>query len=321
MKHRLIGLALSGLAALTLTVGVNAEGRLRISNVAGKIVHFNHSTGIVHLKTEKGNTWIVQMMPKSKYERNKKDTNSSAFHEGDQVAVGITSSLAESPKQAVLMVDWGNSGAYVATTAAAPYQTRMGDFASSGGVASANNVGAQRPDTTIGILGNGGKLPPPNLDNPNGTQQSVPGDPKGQSAQPLTATNPPLPGANTMSTNRAPYMAPMQNMNVDPYSTGLPSGTSLMGIDGEDGGSMRAPSQGGMATGGTPVQIQAVIMQANPGSHQMVVQQAGSNTPLNIMVGANVNIANLRPGQKVMIMGQASPNGYIEANSVMPINP
>lgn len=317
MKQTVARLALSGLALATLGLAAQAdESKPRISNVAGKIVHYNHSTGVVHLQLEKGNIWVIQMQPGSKFEKNQKPSNSSAFHEGDMISVGVTSSLTESPKKAVLMVDWGNSGKYVATTAPAPYTTPKGDFATTGGASSVNNVGGQRPDNTIGIMGNGGQAPTYNMENPNGTSQSVPNDPKGQSAQALKNTNA-VPSNN--ATTRGQWMSPMQNMGINPYSTGLPSGAGLMGEDDPAGGAMPTggpPMANNM--GGQPMQMVAVVVNANPGSGLLVVKQQGSNVPTNVMVNPGVNITTLRPGQTISIMGTNS-NGMMQASQILPM--
>ena len=317
VRKKLASLAVSGLVVACFGVGARAEDapKPHVSNIAGKIVHFNRSTGMVHLRLEKGNTWIIQMMPNSKYEKNQRNANSSSFKEGDMVAVGVTSSLAENPKKAILMVDWGNSAKYVATTAPAPYLTRMGDFASEGGAGSVNTMGGQRPDTTMAKLGNGGQPEPLKLEGGNGATQTVPNDPRGQGAQGLnSAANPSM---NSMSTTRAQWMNPMQNMGVNPYSSGLPSAAGLMGDD--EGGGGLAPGGGQMASaGGQMIQIMATVIQANPGSNAIVVRQAGSTTPTNVMVGSNVNVAMLRPGQNVTIIGTATANGIIQATSVIP---
>ena len=317
MKKTVARLALSGLILATLGLVAQAdESKPRISNVAGKIVHYNHSTGVVHLQLEKGNVWVIQMQPGSKFEKNQKPSNSSAFTEGDMISVGVTSSLSESPKKAVLMVDWGNSGKYVATTAAAPYTTPKGDFATTGGSSSVNNVGGQRPDNTIGIMGNGGQAPTLNMDNPNGTSQSVTNDPKGQSAQGLKGVNA-IPNGN--ATTRGQWMSPMQNMGVNPYSTGMPSGAGLMGEDDPAGGmATGGPPMANYTGAGQPTQMVAVVVTANPGSGLLVVKQQGSNVPTNVMVGPNVNIATLKPGQTVSIMG-TNTNGFMQASQILPM--
>lgn len=305
-----ISLAILGLAVCSqIQMVLAADLKYKISSVAGKIVHFNRSSGILHLQMERGNTWIIQMQPDAKYEKFKQNANASSFKEGEMVSVGLSGSLTETPKKAVLMVDWGNSADYVAKNATAPYTTRMGDFQSVGGAATKPPVGAQQSDNTIGVLGHGGQVNH-SINNSNGGVQSVTSG---------NSTN--LPDNLTKMTNtRGTWMQPMENMGINPYAP-MGSAGSLMNNDEENGAQSGGVMGGGppQATAGNTAQINAVIVQANAAGHTLVVRQQGTNSNMNVMVDPRVNLSMLRPGQNVMIMGAPTPGGYIEASQVVPL--
>lgn len=306
-------------AVASASLGLNAWADApKISNAAGKIVHFNRSTGQLHLLLERGTTWIIQMEPNSKYEKMKRPCNSSAFKEGEMVSVGIAGSLAETPKRAVLMVDWGSSADYVAKVAAAPYETRKGDFQGIGGAATRSNVGAQAADHTVGILGNGGTLPTHTIQSGNGGTQSVTPSPAGQLPQGLNQISP-------IRSTQSPQMLPLQNMQqmgIDPFTPQM-GATSMFGTDEEGAGGGNQAPQGQMAAQqqGSPIQMTATVLQCNPGGHMMVVRQEGSQSSINVMVNAQVNLGGVRQGQKVVVIGTSNPAGYVDANQVVNVGP
>lgn len=263
----------------------SADAQAVKPTVSGRLVSLNGASGIAEIRTETGKIWKIRLLPNAKYELMGRNTTRAAFQQGQQVAFRIVGSLAESPLQSDLMCDWGSSGKYVATAAPAPYYTNKGEYATTGGVGGAPEgaPAGQRPDKTIGILGNGGK--DPSLNVPGGTQ----------------------------SMNQGSRMALASNLNAGADPAGMP-GTSLMGLDENGNGQQGGPS--GMA-GGTQVQFSGTILESTPGGRSMRVRM-GDGSIQNILLPANINPAALRPGQMVQITGSAN-NGIVEAQQVIPV--
>ena len=72
---------------------------------------------------------------------------------------------------------------------------------------------------------------------------------------------------------------------------------------------------------GSPIQMTVTVLQCNPGGHMMVVRQEGSQSSINVMVNAQVNLGGVRQGQKVVVIGTSNPAGYVDANQVVNVGP
>lgn len=290
MHHRL-GVAL----ALSLLLSQAASAQKVQPTLAGTIQSLNTATGIIVIRMDSGNLKTAHLVPTGRWASGDppRFVTSGSFPVGKKVMIRLCGPINESPVQIDLVSDWFSSKQYVATAAPAPYMTRIGDFATTGGVGGSpqNGLQIQRPDKTIGILGNGGKFDPATM--------GPPGNQGGKMSLPSQMIN----GGG------------MPGMG-DTSMPGAGSANSLMGNDGEDGAT--GGPQGGT---GVPVQMQAQVLRADPASRILQVTAVGSQQPQNIMLGAQVQLPMLQPGTLVQIMGQTNPaGGYIEATSVIPLN-
>lgn len=282
--------------ALTLLLGQAASAQRAQATMSGTIQSMNTATGIIVIRMDSGVLKTAHMVPTGRWATGDppRFVSSAAFPVGKKVAIRLCGPINESPVQIDLVSDWFSSKQYVATAAPAPYMTRMGDFPTTGGVGGSpqNGLQIQRPDKTIGILGNGGKFDPATM-GPPGNQ-----------------------GGKTSLPNQMINGGGMPGMG-DMTMPGGGAASSLMGVDGEDGPGTGGP-QGGT---GVPVQMQAQVLRADPGSRQIQVTAVGSQQPQNVILGAQVQVPLLQPGTLVQIMGQTNPaGGYIEATSIIPMN-
>lgn len=292
MQQRL-GMAL----VLGLFLSQGASAQKVQPTFAGTIQSLNTATGIIVIRQDSGVLKTAHMVPTGRWVTGDppRYVTSAAFPVGKKVAIRLCGPINEAPVQIDLCSDWFSSKQYVATAAPAPYMTRIGDFATTGGVGGSpqNGLNIQRPDKTIGILGNGGKVDP--------AMQGLPNNQGGKMSMPNQMINGGgMPGMGDMS------------------MPGTGSANSLMGNDEEGGGNGTGGPQGGT---GVPVQMQAQVIRCDPGSRILQVTAVGSQQPQNVMLGAQVNLPMLEPGTLVQIMGQTNPaGGYIEATSIIPMN-
>lgn len=152
-----------------------------------------------------------------------------------------------------------------------------------------------------------------------GMQTSYPG------AFPTNPANPAMtPGMNAYNPmmNQPGMMnngMPNNGMNFN-QSTGLES--LINGSDEnatqEQGGPM-FPGMNSQMSMGQPIQMQATVMRCDPATRTLVVQAMGSQVPQNVVVNPQSMMPMLREGQTVMISGSTNPQGFIEAQQVMPM--
>jgi len=65
--------------------------------------------------------------------------------------------------------------------------------------------------------------------------------------------------------------------------------------------------------------MQATVIRCDPATRSLVVQSFGSQIPQNVIVNPQSMMPMLREGQTVMISGSTNPQGFIEAQQVMPM--
>lgn len=105
------------------------------------------------------------------------------------------------------------------------------------------------------------------------------------------------------------------NMSLDSI---LNSGDGEDGQQMQQGGPMFPGMQPGMVGMGTPVQMQATVLRADPMNRTLVVQAMGTQMPQHVTVSPQVMMPQLREGQMVVISGSSNPQGIIEAQQVTP---
>ena len=79
------------------------------------------------------------------------------------------------------------------------------------------------------------------------------------------------------------------------------------------------PGMNSQMSMGQPIQMQATVMRCDPATRTLVVQAMGSQVPQNVVVNPQSMMPMLREGQTVMISGSTNPQGFIEAQQVMPM--
>lgn len=142
---------------------------------SGKLSGFTPGQADFYLIGEDGKQVPVHLVSKTRYEVCGRPSASSAFRDGMQVAVRLCGALNERPLQADMLMDLYSSRDHVQTTAHAPYNTPVGDFAFPGGVGgmSQGTPGIAGP-SVIGQMAQGGNFPGSTT---NPTPGQIPNDP------------------------------------------------------------------------------------------------------------------------------------------------
>jgi hypothetical protein len=305
-----------GLTLLSLTVPCLAEPARPM--MAGVLKAINPATGMVVIKLQDGRTKTAHLGKKAHYKRLDHNVGFGSFVVGMKVSIRIAGSLNDSPLEADLLTDWMTSGQYVATSAAAPYETRMGDYATTSGVGGNNPgmVSGQSPERTIGIMGNGGSIP-----GPNGSIQT----PVNQGNQ-LTAAAPMLTGAtpagmmNGMTPQQQAQQQMMQAQQMEQQVQNGMSAGNMMDPSGEGAaGGMGGPPQMASQQMGSPVNMQATVVSMDLASRTIIVKVANSQMTQTVILSAQAPMPAFQAGQMVAISGFSTPQGVIQANSVVPI--
>lgn len=131
------------------------------------------------------------------------------------------------------------------------------------------------------------------------------------------AMSPGMNGANPMMMNQPgmnPYSMNTQTPGLESLLNGDENGANAQ----DQGGPMFPGMSGGMAMG-QPVQMQATVIRCDPATRSLVVQSFGSQIPQNVIINPQSMMPTLREGQTVMISGSTNPQGFIEAQQVMPM--
>ncbi|MBX3170618.1 MAG: hypothetical protein KF760_24640 [Candidatus Eremiobacteraeota bacterium] len=148
-----------------------------------------------------------------------------------------------------------------------------------------------------------------------GPQNSYPNAYQTMPANP--AMSPGLNGANPMMMNQ-PGMNPYA-MNTQTHGLeSLLNGGEENGAQ-DQGGPMFPGMYNNQMSMGQPIQMQATVIRCDPATRSLVVQSFGSQIPQNVIVNPQSMMPMLREGQTVMISGSTNPQGFIEAQQVMPM--
>lgn len=156
-----------------------------------------------------------------------------------------------------------------------------------------------------------------------GGPQQYPMQPGMQNTYPNAYPTMPSNPAMTPGMNGANPMMNQPGMNPYAMNAQTPGLESL--INGgeensaqEQGGPM-FPGMNSQMTMGPPIQMQATVIRCDPATRSLVVQSMGSQIPQNVIVNPQSQMPMLREGQTVMISGTTNPQGFIEAQQVMPM--
>ena len=319
-------------AYLTLVaVGVLSSAsfaELSRPTISGTLEGFNTATGMVTIRTIEGKLLRAHMDKKSRYKMGERDAGPGAFSKGMRVAIRIEGALNESPLQADMLMDWMISEKYVAKHADPPYETPMGKYPSTSGVAGKiKEEDEPKLDKQLGVIANGGK-PEGFYDNTTmneGNKLAVAsnlanGAPApGMPGQQMPGAPGPMVGAG-MTAAQQMQAAQMQVANMRAQVMQGTSGANMLDEEGGSSAGMGGPP--GMANqgaGGIPVNMQAVIVSCDLSSRMMIVRGANSQVNQNVMISAQAPMPALQPGQTVSISGFQDAQGIIQASSVLPV--
>lgn len=234
---------------LTLAIGIVltllGSSALAAPTVSGRLESYDSSTRTLVLVRQDGSRKAVQLVKGAKVEWMGRNTVPTAINKGNQVALRICGALNDDPLQADLLCDWSSSSKYVATSAKAPYYTQVGAYATANGAGGPSDAlpNVPNPMTTVGVLGNGGKL--------QASPQMVPTD--GAAANPMATPT------STMPINQGSKMSMPMNMMSNPMMTTpgmMGADPSMMGMN----PMMADPSMMGM----NPMMADPSMMGMNP---------------------------------------------------------
>jgi len=207
--------------------------------VAGTLKAFNPGAGRLQIQREDGVVKNVVLVPNATFEVYGNKVAPNTFRPGMRVAVRIRGSLADDPLQADLLTDYGSSSRYVSRSAASPYSTPVGNYA----------TGAGSGGVSPGLPGLGG----PSVLGPMGMGGNFPG----------ALTNPAIPGPLHNSAFPAiPQSTPGTNTGAQPSPLGSPFTGQV--VAGQTGAPMPAPGSVGGPVNPYPGQASPYAGQASP---------------------------------------------------------
>jgi hypothetical protein len=285
-----------------------------LPTMAGRLKSYNGSTGILLLEMEDKSVRKFVLNDKTKVEWMGRTTAPSALRPGSKISIQVLGSLGATPLKAGKIVDWGNSDKIVAKGAAAPYHTPVAEYASTAGGGGVPDGAPKMNDSahqTMATIAHGGS-------------QNQPTGPNGYSADPgiqapgQTQAYPGASGGSQQYTNQGASMtAPLEMMNIDPYSSssqmGMNDGTTMMGIDeaGSDPGMMQTAPGMETAYGGATQKITGQVLESAIEQGYVVVQSFEHPNLLRVLLQqANAPMQLLTPGQMIEVTGQQTPQGF-----------
>jgi hypothetical protein len=295
-----------------------------LPTMAGRLKSYNGSTGILLLEMEDKSVRKFILNDKTKVEWMGRTTAPGALRQGSKISIQVLGSLGASPLKAGKIVDWGNSEKIVAKGAVAPYHTPVAEYASTAGGGGVPDGAPKMNSTahqTMATIGHGGSQNQPT--GPNGYSANTGLQPAGQ-----TQAHPGASGGSQQYTNQGQSMtAPLEMMNIDPYSSssqmgmndpysstqmGVNDTSTLMGVDG-DGADSSYQTAPGMETayGGGNQKITGQVLESAIEQGYVVVQSFEHPNLLKILLQqANAPMQLLTPGQMIEVVGQQTPQGF-----------
>jgi len=309
-----------------------------LPTMAGRLKSYNGSTGILLLEMEDKSVRKFQLSDKTKVEWMGRNTAASALRPGAKISIQVLGSLGAPVLKAGKIVDWGNSDQIIAKGAIAPYHTPVAEYASTSGGGGTPD-GAPKMNSTahqdMAAIAQGGSQNQPT--GPNGYSANTGLQPN-QSAQAAPAQNT---GGSQMYTNQGASMtAPLEMMNIDPYSSsssqmgmndpytasqmgmtdpytasqmGMTADPgSLVGVDegNGDSGMQQAPGMD-TAYGGATQKITGQVLESAIENGYVVIQSFEHPNLIRVLLHqANAPMQLLTPGQMIEVTGQQTPQGF-----------
>jgi hypothetical protein len=286
-----------------------------LPTMAGRLQSYDGKTGILVLELEDKSVKKFCLTDKTKCEWMGRNTSPGALRKGAKISIQIAGALNASPLKAAKIVDWSNSDKIVAQGAVnAPYHTPVAQYASTaggGGVpdgAPTMNSTAHQDMAAIAHGGSQNQVQGPNGNNPSPVNNGP------AAAYPTNNA-----GSTTHFTNQgASLTAPLEMMNIDPYSSnpsaaypqmGANDAGTLMGVDSGDNAGMSGMEA---AYGGSVEKVTGRILEASLQQGYVMVQSFEHPNLLRVLLHetANAPMQILVPGQMIEVTGTQTPQGF-----------
>lgn len=285
-----------------------------LPTMAGRLKSYNGSTGVLVLELEDKSTRKFQLTDKTKVEWMGRNTHPSALRAGAKISIQIAGALNSVPLKAAKIVDWGNSEKIVAQGAvSSPYYTAVAEYASTAGGGGTPD-GAPKMDgghhQTMATIAHGGSQNQPH--GPNGQGNGLQTTHSSTNSGPAYSTTN-TGGPSNYSNYGDSYTAPLEMMNIDPYSSsgqmGANDAGTLMGVDNTaDTTGMQSYES---AYGGASERMTGRILEASLEQGYVVLQSFEHPDLQRVLLNqANAPMQLLVPGQMIEVSGTRTPQGF-----------
>ena len=295
-----------------------------LPTMAGCLKSYNGKTGVLVLELEDKSTRKFVLTDKTKCEWMGRNTSPGALRQGAKISIQIAGALNASPLKAAKIVDWGNSEKIVAKGAASPYYTPVAGYASTGGGGGVPDGSPTFHDSAhqnMAAIAHGGSQ-----NQEHGPAAGDHTNPTSSHSTNTLSTSPSHNGGPTHYSNQAEsHMAPLEMMNIDPYSnssyTQMGSANdvgTMMGVDSDESG-ISAPPGMETAYGGATEKITGQILESKLEQGWLTVQSFEHPNLIRVLLHEAVNapMQVLTPGQMIEITGVNTPQGF-KAREVKP---
>lgn len=290
-----------------------------LPTMAGRLKSYDGKTGIMILELEDKSVKKFRLTDKTKCEWMGRNTSPGAIRKGSKVSIQIAGALNASPLKAAKIVDWSNSDKIVAKGAVAPYHTKVSQYASTAGGGGTPD-GAPKMNShahqDMAAIGHGGSQN--QIQGPNGHSQ-----PNSNPTHSSSMQSPSNVGPQHYSNQGASMTAPLEMMNIDPYSSSHPQmgandpystgmatdpGT-LMGVDSSGSGGMYGMES---AYGGAGEKLTGRILDSSIERGFITLQPFENPSPVVVLLqqAADAPIQMLIPGQMIEVVGTRTPQGF-----------
>lgn len=279
-----------------------------LPTMAGRLKSYNGSTGILILELEDKSTRKFRLTDKTKVEWMGRTTSPGVIRKGSKISIQIAGALNASPLKAAKIVDWGNSDKIVAKGAVnAPYHTPVAAFASTaggGGVPDGAPVMDGNHHQTMAAIAHGGSENQPH--GPNGQGNGLHTTQSSHSSSNSTG------GPSHYQNQGESMTAPLEMMNIDPYSSSGQMGANdtgtLMGV--EDSADTTGMESYEAAYGGSTEKLSGRILEASLEQGFVLIQSFEHTSLQRVLIGqANAPMQLLVPGQMIQVVGTRTPQG------------
>lgn len=305
-----------------------------LPTMAGRLKSYDGASGILLLELEDKSVRKFKLDKNTKIEWMGRNASAGALRAGSKISIQIAGALNDNPLVAGKIVDWSNSDKIIAQAAVAPSYTPVAEYMTTsggGGVpdgAPKMNSTAHQDNAAIAHGGSQNQVRGPSSGQSTGTNTSAPSYPANGSV-----------GTTHYTNQGASLTAPLEMMNIDPYSSGaggqmgqmgngmdynpqmgmdynaqmMGTNTSpgtLMGLDGDEDGQGMMGQEAAYGGGSQKITGQIlesaidrgyVVLQSyeHPNLIRVLLHQAG-NAPMQLLV----------PGQTIEVYGTPSAQGF-----------